>query len=117
MTEEINVIYQFWYEPKADTVEQGITAVEPLVQQCHDFAGSLDILCMTDHAGAFDGKFHLRIQFNLRAAQYIVLHKVTALFAFAAAHQLLFRNQFCLSEQKRHRWLCHLPTVCTHYLV
>lgn len=98
MTEEINVIYQFWYEPKADTVEQGITAVEPLVQQCHDFAGSLDILCMTDHAGAFDGKFHLRTQFNIRAAQYIVLHKVTALFAFAAAHQLLFRNQFCLSE-------------------
>lgn len=98
MTEEINVIYQFWFEPEAETNEEGIAAVEPLVQQCHDFADSLEILCMTDSAGTFDGRFHLRIQFNVRAPQYVVLHKVTALFAFAAAHQLLFRNQFCLSK-------------------
>ena len=98
MTEKINVIYQFWYEPEAETNEEGIAAVEPLVQQCHNFADSLDILCMTDHAGAFDGNFHLRIQFNIRAPQYVVLHKVAVLFSFAALHQLLFRNQFCLSK-------------------
>lgn len=98
MTEEINVIYQFWFEPEADTAEQGLAATEQLVQQCHDFAASIGILCMTDHAGAFDGRFHLRIQFNIRAPQYVVLHKVAALFAFAAVHQLLFRNQFCLSK-------------------
>jgi len=27
MTEEINVIYQFWFEPEADTVERGLSLV------------------------------------------------------------------------------------------
>lgn len=98
MTEEINVIYQFWFEPEADTVERGLSLVETLIQQCYDFASSIDILCMTDHIGVFDKRFHLRIQFNVNAPQNSVLIKVAALFNFAAAHQLLFRNQFCLSK-------------------
>ena len=100
MINDINVIYQFWLEPESETVEQGLALTMPIVKQCEDFSASIGILCMCDHIGVFNGKFHIRIQFNIHASQNIVLHKMAALFSFAAIHKLLFRNQFFLSKEE-----------------
>lgn len=98
LSENPNVIYQFWIEVEASNEKEAIKKALPTIKQCEDFADSLKILCMCDHAGMYDGTLKIRIQFNIKDAQYAILPKVSALFAFAASLKLYFRNQFFLSK-------------------
>lgn len=94
------VVYQFWHEVDAKTTKQGLSKMKPLINECEAFAESMSVWFRGDHIGAFDGTFSCRLQFYIKAPQYVVLTKVAALFAFAASHKLLFGNQFFPSEEK-----------------
>lgn len=98
LSEDPNVIYQFWVEVEAKNEKEAIKEALPTIKQCEDFADSLKILCRCDTVGMIDGTFKTRIQFNIKDAQYTILPKVSALFAFAASLKLYFRNQFFLSK-------------------
>lgn len=98
ISEDPNVIYQFWIEVDGKTIEVAKQKILPVIKQCEYFSQSLDILFMADNTGIVDGTVKFRLQFNIRAPQVIVLEKVSALFAFAASHKLFFANQFFLSK-------------------
>lgn len=98
LKENPNVIYQFWVETKASSVDVAKENLKQLLIDCTNFSESLGILYMFDTLGSFDGLVKIRLQFNIHAPQDIILMKVSALFAFAAAHKLYFANQFFLSK-------------------
>ena len=98
ISEDPNVIYQFWIESEGETIEEAKKTILPVIRQCEDFSRSIDILFMSDTPGPFDGTVKFRLQFNIRAPQVIVLTKVSALFALAASHKLFFADQFFLSK-------------------
>lgn len=98
LSEDPNVIYQFWIEVEAENEKAAIKKALPIIKQCEDFADSLNILCMCDHVGMVDGILPIRIQFNIKDTQYSILSKVACLFSFAASLKLYFGNQFFLSK-------------------
>lgn len=98
ISENPNVIYQFWIESDGKTINVAKKKILPVIKQCESFSQSLDILFMVDYTGLVDGTVQFRLQFNIRAPQIVVLAKVSALFAFAASHKLFFANQFFLSK-------------------
>ncbi len=98
LSEDPNVIYQFWTEVEAKNEKEGIEKALPIIKKCEDFADSLSILCKCDYIGVIDGSLGIRIQFNIHDSQYAILPKVSALFGFAASLKLYFANQFFLSK-------------------
>jgi hypothetical protein len=98
LTEDPRVIYQFWIEVPASTEAAGKYNAKPMIKVCEEFAQSIGILCESSHVRIIDGRMPVRIQFYICAPQNVILHKVTALFAFAQVHELYFANQFFLSK-------------------
>ncbi|MBS6468124.1 MAG: hypothetical protein KH386_02740 [Bacteroides sp.] len=98
LSEDPNVIYQFWIEVEAKNEKEAIKKALPTIKQCEDFADSLNILCRCDTVGMYDNTIKIRIQFNIKDAQYSILSKVACLFSFAASLKLYFGNQFFLSK-------------------
>ena len=98
LSEDPNVIYQFWTEVDAPTEKEGKENAMPAIKACENFADSLGILCECSSTSIVDQRMAIRIQFNIRAPQNMILQKVAALFCFAATQQLYFANQFFLSK-------------------
>ena len=98
LSEDPNVIYQFWIEVDAPTEKEGKKNAMTDIKACEDFAGSLGILCECSTTRIVNQRMHVRIQFNVRAPQNMILQKVSALFCFATVRQLYFANQFFLSK-------------------
>ena len=98
LSEDPNVIYQFWIEVDAPTEKEGKKNAMTDIKACEDFAGSLGILCECSTTRIVNQRMSVRIQFNVRAPKNMILQKVAALFCFATARQLYFANQFFLSK-------------------
>lgn len=98
LSENPNVIYQFWTDTEATTAASGKEKLIHIVRLCELFADSIGIRCMCDSPRLHNGRFSIRIQFQIEAPQYEILTKVAALFNFAACGKLYFTNQFFLSK-------------------
>ena len=94
----LNLMYLFSFTVKAKSTELGIKKALPTVRKCEEFAQSLGILLRSDHVGVVDETFWVRVTFNVKGSQNIVLPKVSALFSFATSLKLSLINQFFLSE-------------------
>ena len=93
-----HLIYQFFKVVTTSSEKKGVKLLLPLVRRCETFAELMQMTVMCDHVGVVDGQMSLRIQFCIKAPQYIVLTKVAMLFQFAASEELLFTNQFYFSK-------------------
>lgn len=88
------VVYQFWVDTKASSVDVAKKNLEQILLDFANFADSLGISHRADATGPIDGTVEVRLQFYIHAPQDVILMKVSALFAFAATHKLYFANQF-----------------------
>lgn len=96
----VSLIYLFAKTVAADTTEEGLKIAKPIALSARNFARAMKMPYRDDHWGAFDGEFTFKLSFSIHGKQDAVLPKVSALFAFAASHELSLINQLFYTEDK-----------------
>ena len=93
-----SLMFLFSFTVNASTEKAGIKKALPIIKQCEEFASGIKILCEADHFGLVDNTFTVRLIFNIKEPQDIILIKVSSLFSFAASVKLTLFNQHFFPE-------------------
>lgn len=85
----------FHYSVEAGNEKEGKRALKYIVNQCCSFADAIQVHFHHDCFLFFDGKASIRLVFQVKEPQDIILIKMSALFSFAATLKLtLIGNEF-----------------------
>ena len=97
--QDISLIYLFAKTNEAETTEEGLKKAKPIALSARNFARAMKMPYRDDHWGAADGEFTFRLSFSIHGKQNAILPLVSALFAFAASHELSLINQLYHTEK------------------
>lgn len=80
---------------EANSEEEGRKKLLPVVRLCQQFAKGLQIHFHDDSFLFYDTEAHIRLVFQVKEPQDLILIKMSALFSFAASqHFKLINNEF-----------------------
>ena len=94
-TDYPSFITLFGFQVEAYSEEEGRKKLLPVVRLCQQFAKGMQIHFHDDCFLFFDTEAHIRLFFQIKEPQDLILIKMSALFNFAASQQFrLINNEF-----------------------